>query len=141
MKPRMLNTKPTFTGRGIRHANDGTPDKPEAIIATLAAELKQRLGTHLRGLWLFGSRARGDARLNSDYDLLILVDESSAELRDRILDLQVEMLDRHDALVATPAVGRGLSGRPDPGWSRSSSFGTLVLEASLPLICAAHAGA
>jgi predicted nucleotidyltransferase len=115
MKPRMLNTKPTFTGRGIRHANDGTPDKPEAIIATLAAELKQRLGTHLRGLWLFGSRARGDARLNSDYDLLILVDESSAELRDRILDLQVEMLDRHDALVATLL-------RTEDEWQRSQTY-------------------
>ncbi len=115
MKPRMLNTKPTFTGRGIRHANDGTPDKPEAIIATLAAELKQRLGGHLRGLWLFGSRARGDARLNSDYDLLILVDESSAELRDRILDLQVEMLDRHDALVATLL-------RTEDEWQRSQTY-------------------
>ena len=73
MKPRMLNSKPAFTGRGVRHANDGTPDKPEAIIAALAAELKQRLGGHLRGLWLFGSRARGDARMHSDYDLLILV--------------------------------------------------------------------
>jgi predicted nucleotidyltransferase len=115
MKPRMLNTKPAFTGRGVRHANDGTLDKPEAIIAALAAELKQRLGAHLRGLWLFGSRARGDARLNSDYDLLILVDESSAELRDRILDLQVEMLDRHDALVATLL-------RTEDEWQRSQTY-------------------
>jgi predicted nucleotidyltransferase len=64
---------------------------------------------------LFGSRARGDARTHSDYDLLILVDESSAELRERILDLQVEMLDRHDALVATLV-------RTEDEWQRSQTY-------------------
>lgn len=73
----------------------------DPIVASLAAGLRQRLGEHLRGLWLFGSRARGDARSDSDYDLLILLDRDSPDLCDQILDLQVEVLDRYDALVAT----------------------------------------
>jgi predicted nucleotidyltransferase len=87
------NHNPALTGREVRPANDAIAYEPDSIIADLAAELKQRLGAHLRGLWLFGSRARGDAHANSDYDLLILVDESTAEVRDRILDLQVEIIE------------------------------------------------
>lgn len=85
------------------------------VIATLTTELKRRLGVHLRGLWLFGSRARGDARVDSDYDLLVLVDQTSLEVRDRILDLQVEMLDRYDALVATVL-------RSESEWASSQTY-------------------
>jgi len=74
---------------------------PDPVITTLADELNCRLGTHLRGLWLYGSRARGDARATSDYDVLIIVDEKTPAMRERILDLQVEILDRYEALVAT----------------------------------------
>jgi uncharacterized protein len=73
----------------------------DPVLQTLTQELNRRLGSRLRGLWLFGSRARGDARGTSDYDILILVDEKTPDMRDRILDLQVEILDRHEALVAT----------------------------------------
>ena len=74
---------------------------PDPVITTLADELSCRLGAHLRGLWLYGSRARGDARATSDYDVLIIVDEKTPAMRERILDLQVEILDRYEALVAT----------------------------------------
>ena len=77
------------------------PFTADPVVVDFATHLKQALGTHLRELWLFGSRARGDARPDSDYDLLILVDRDVKELRERVLDLQVEMLDRHDALVTT----------------------------------------
>jgi predicted nucleotidyltransferase len=73
----------------------------DPVLVDFATRLKQALGAHLRELWLFGSRARGEARPDSDYDLLVLVDHDANQLRDRVLDLQVEMLDRHDALVTT----------------------------------------
>jgi predicted nucleotidyltransferase len=34
---------------------------------------------HPRQVWLFGSRARGDAREDSDWDLLAVVDDSTPE--------------------------------------------------------------
>jgi len=73
----------------------------DPVIVDCASQLKQALGERLRELWLFGSRARGEARPDSDYDLLVLLDRDAPELRERVLDVQVDMLDRHDALVTT----------------------------------------
>jgi len=38
-------------------------------------ELRQRCGTHLRKVILFGSRTRGDATEGSDYDCLAIFDD------------------------------------------------------------------
>jgi predicted nucleotidyltransferase len=73
----------------------------DPVIVDCATQLKQALGERLRELWLYGSRARGDARPDSDDDLLVLLDRDATELRERVLDVQVDMLDRHDALVTT----------------------------------------
>jgi predicted nucleotidyltransferase len=71
------------------------------VLVDFTSHLKKALGNHLCELWLFGSRARGEARPDSDYDLLVVVDRDADALRDRLLDLQVDMLNRHDALVTT----------------------------------------
>jgi len=71
----------------------------DPVIQALGPRLREAIGNRLDALWLFGSRARGDARPDSDYDLLVVVDEVSSVVEERILDLQVEMLDRYDALV------------------------------------------
>ena len=48
---------------------------------------------------LFGSRARGDAHKDSDYDVLLLVKKHTKELEDQINDIAYEMLDRYGKLV------------------------------------------
>lgn len=73
----------------------------EAIPDVFAREVRRRLGTHVKDLRLFGSRARGDAQPYSDYDMLVIVDRRSPDIRDAILEIEVDLIDRYEALVTS----------------------------------------
>jgi predicted nucleotidyltransferase len=87
----------------------------DQVAQTFATELRQRLGPRVRRILLFGSRARGDAREGSDYDMLVVVDHRSADLRAIILDVESRLMDRHGVLVATVL-------RSEEEWQRSQGF-------------------
>lgn len=71
----------------------------DPVARKFSLEIKDKLGPHLKGLILFGSRARGDANQASDYDFLILVDERSKEIVRLIRQAEVELLlDTEEAL-------------------------------------------
>jgi hypothetical protein len=63
-----------------------------------ARRLRERLGENLLSVTLYGSRARGDAREGSDFDLVVRVKERTAEVRDMALDVDVEMMSEFDEL-------------------------------------------
>lgn len=73
----------------------------EAIPDVFAREVRRRLGTHVKDLRLFGSRARGDAQPYSDYDMLVIVDRRSPDIRAAILEIEVDLIDRYEALVTS----------------------------------------
>lgn len=74
---------------------------PETIPAVFAREVRRRLGAHIKDLRLFGSRARGDAQPHSDYDMLVIVDTRSPDIRAAILEIEVDLIDRYEALVTS----------------------------------------
>ena len=49
---------------------------------------------------LFGSQARGDAGPHSDYDVVVVRDRRTRELRNAVLDSGGGLLDTHDELCA-----------------------------------------
>ena len=78
-----------------------TPYQYDPVVQEFATTLRQRLGSHLRQILLFGSRARGDAQDGSDYDMLVVVDDRTPELRAIILEVESQLMERYGALVAT----------------------------------------
>ena len=70
------------------------------ILAQLSHELQSRLGSHLKKIILFGSKARGDDSLDSDFDCLVVVDEVTPEVREAIDELAGELLFEHNAVFS-----------------------------------------
>lgn len=54
----------------------------QAQVIKRIAELGKKILPEGASLWLYGSRARGDARPDSDYDLLILLDKENSSSDD-----------------------------------------------------------
>ncbi len=73
----------------------------DPIIRDFVVSLRTQMGPRLRQVFLFGSRARGDAKEDSDYDMLVIVDQRTLELRNKILEIEARLMDRYGALVAT----------------------------------------
>ena len=51
----------------------------------------QKERPRIRAVYLFGSRARGDDRPDSDYDLLIVTDRKDSLLKDRVYDVATDV--------------------------------------------------
>jgi hypothetical protein len=62
---------------------------PEVVgaLERFGASLRSRFGRRLQEVTLFGSRARGDAREDSDVDVLVVIDELSERERGEVFDL------------------------------------------------------
>ncbi len=84
----------------------------------------------IRKIVLFGSRARGDERPWSDYDLLILVDRRDQSLVDEIYNVVVE-------IQADAGCDLSLKIIAEPEWERRrqahSSFVTNVMAEGMDL--------
>jgi len=76
------------------------PDE-DPIAQHFADELRKRLGARIKEIRLFGSRARGDAHEDSDYDMFVIVDRKTPDLRSVVLDVEVELLDAYGVLVTS----------------------------------------
>src|ERR1700693_2956466 len=66
-----------------------------SILTRLRAALDETYGSRLERAVLFGSRARGDARPDSDYDVAVFLKDLTDRWRelDRLADLSTEILD------------------------------------------------
>lgn len=73
----------------------------DAILARFRAALDQLYGSRLERVVLFGSRARGDARADTDYDVAVFVrdlDDRWQEV-DRIVPVVTDVIDDTGAVI------------------------------------------
>jgi predicted nucleotidyltransferase len=82
------------------HATHLLPHE-SAAIDEYAKSLRQSLGHQLVGLWLFGSKARGDFDPDSDIDLLIVLKTVQPETRWQIWGLGSDISLEYDVLLNT----------------------------------------
>lgn len=62
----------------------------ENILKKIKGRLKRKLGNHLLFLYAFGSRVRGDHKLWSDFDVLVVVKNKKPAIEHKIIDIFVE---------------------------------------------------
>lgn len=55
-------------------------ERERETVQLFASRLRDALGDDLRALWLYGSRARGEAHPESDVDLLVIADGGRGRL-------------------------------------------------------------
>ncbi|NJD36719.1 MAG: nucleotidyltransferase domain-containing protein [Geobacter sp.] len=72
----------------------------------VALELKKRLtdAVPLVDFKVFGSRARGDARWDSDFDIFIEVETINPEIKQTIRDISWDVGFENDCVVITPLI-------------------------------------
>ncbi len=73
----------------------------DPVVSTFLSELRASLGSAIREVWLFGSRARGDAQDGSDYDVLVVVEDEVPELKRKIQDAEWICMEKYNALVSS----------------------------------------
>lgn len=71
-----------------------------AALRDLVAFVRERFGSRLRELRLFGSRARGEGHEESDLDVLVVVDGLTGPERAAVLAHGGRLLDAHDVMVS-----------------------------------------
>jgi len=72
----------------------------DPVLRFFKASVSRALGAHLRQVLLFGSRARGDATAESDYDLLVVVDKVDQNVVRGIDEVAGKALLDHGAVVS-----------------------------------------
>jgi uncharacterized protein len=73
----------------------------KTAVSACATSLADLLSDNLVGLWLFGSKARGDFDSDSDIDLLIIVKRLDPKIRWRIRATAADCSLHHDVLFNT----------------------------------------
>jgi len=69
----------------ISHLNN----KEKKVIESFVKELRKKLSDNIVSIRLFGSKARGDFKKDSDIDIFVLVKEKR-EVRDKISDIAAD---------------------------------------------------
>ena len=80
--------------------------KEKSVLKQFKAGLEQTLGAQLIELKLFGSKARGDGRPDSDVDVLVIVASDDWHIRDKVYDVATDMLLQVDICISPKVISK-----------------------------------
>ncbi|MBL7063348.1 MAG: nucleotidyltransferase domain-containing protein [Anaerolineae bacterium] len=80
---------------------DRLTDKERQVVMEFVERVRQRFDGQLISAVLFGSRARGEAELDSDVDVLVVMSNADPEIRKEIRYLAVEVWLEHGIYLST----------------------------------------
>jgi predicted nucleotidyltransferase len=80
--------------------------KEKSVLKQFKAGLEQALGGQLIELKLFGSKARGDGRPDSDVDVLVIVATDDWHIRDKVYDVATDMLLQVDICISPKVISK-----------------------------------
>ncbi len=71
-------------------------EKDRELILMFKSRLPSDVKWHLKQIIVFGSRARGEAKEESDIDVIALVDKKTSEIERRLEDVAYQVMWDHD---------------------------------------------
>lgn len=93
-----------------------SPVADDPVLSRFRAALAETYGDRLERAVLFGSRARGDARPDSDYDIAVFIRDPDAWLEEvvRLADLGTDILMDTGAVISAKPFRAGAYQEPSP---------------------------
>ncbi|MCR4289727.1 MAG: nucleotidyltransferase domain-containing protein [Candidatus Scalindua sp.] len=99
-------------------------------ISEFAEILRQKWGSMIKEIILFGSKVRGDGNKDSDIDILIVLDNLSWEIKKDISALAAQENIKHEVLIST--IRYDVNTWEDPV-IKLSPFGKTIRKEGIPL--------
>ena len=106
----------------------------KSAITACASRFAEMLLDNLAGLWLFGSKSRGDFQPDSDIDLLIVVRQLQPEIRSRLQTTAADCSLQYDVIFNTHILDKArwddLVQHQDTLWREIQRDGISLLESA-----------
>jgi len=85
-----------------------TSEVLQEILIALREELQETMGSQLEAIYLYGSQARGEARPDSDIDILIVVrgEHDYLELLERVAPVVCGLSLEHDVVISPAFISK-----------------------------------
>jgi len=80
--------------------------KEKLVLRQFKAAVEQALGSQLIELKLFGSKARGDDKPDSDIDVLVIVTDDDWHICDKIYDIATDIFLQTDIYISPKVIGK-----------------------------------
>ena len=81
-------------------------DQEKTTLKEFKNRLKEILESQLLELKLFGSKARGDDKPNSDIDVLVIVTTDDWRIRDKVYDVATDILIQSDVCISPKVISK-----------------------------------